>query len=186
MAHIQCFLDRRSYEIDITISDKNRDSVFNWDQCCFRSMPTMRVYFIPELHLIHPNWFSLFQKIAKNITLKSIRKSNAYFYKMLNIRRQVPTQLNEKIIPNDSEYLFYEQIRTMKLKVTYLHTCLHIIPVKRLIGRLTSECLVRSVDLFVLVQLYYAVKYCVNNLWTICPFVSHEIRFSRSNLGFNL
>ena len=53
-------------------------------------------------------------------------------------------------------------------------------------GRLTSERLVRNVHLFVSVQLHYAVKYCVNNLWTMCLFVSHEIRFSRSNLGFNL
>ena len=64
--------------------------------------------------------------------------------------------------------------------------CIFYKPVKRLIGRLTSECLVRSVDLFVSVQLHYAVKYCVNKLWTMCLFVSNEIRFSRSNLGSNL
>ena len=46
--------------------------------------------------------------------------------------------------------------------------------------------MVRNVHLFVSVQLHYAVKYCVNNLWTMCLFVSHEIRFRRSNLGFNL
>ena len=51
---------------------------------------------------------------------------------------------------------------------------------------MTSECLVGSVHLFVLVQLHYAVKYCVNKLWTMCLFVSNEIRFSRSNLGSNL
>ena len=56
------------------------------------------------------------------------------------------------------------------------------IPIKRLIGRLTSERLVRSVHLFVSVQLHYAVKYCVNKLWTMCLFVSNEICFSRSTL----
>ena len=64
--------------------------------------------------------------------------------------------------------------------------CLFCQPVKRLIGRLTSERLVRSVYLFVSVQLHYGVKYCVNKLWTMCLYVSNEIRFSRSNLGSNL
>ena len=36
------------------------------------------------------------------------------------------------------------------------------LPVKRLIGRLTSERLVRSVNLFVSVQLHFVVNYCVN------------------------
>ena len=40
-----------------------------------------------------------------------------------------------------------------------------------------------SVHLFVSMQLHYGVKYCVNKLWTMCLYVSNEIRFSRSNLG---
>ena len=47
-------------------------------------------------------------------------------------------------------------------------------PVKRLIGRLTSERLVRSVHLFVSVQLHYGVKYCVNKLWTMCLWNSFQ------------
>ena len=46
--------------------------------------------------------------------------------------------------------------------------------------------MVRSVHLFVSVQLHYAVKYCVNKLCTMYLFVSNEIRFSHSNLGSNL
>ena len=60
------------------------------------------------------------------------------------------------------------------------------IPIKRLIGRLTSERLVRTVYFFVSVQLHYGVKCCVNKLWTMCLYVSNEIRFRRSNLGSNL
>ena len=61
-----------------------------------------------------------------------------------------------------------------------------VLSVKHLIGRLTSERLVRSVNLFVSVQFYYAVNYCANQLWTMRLFDSNDIRFSRSNLGSNL
>ena len=34
--------------------------------------------------------------------------------------------------------------------------------------------------------MHYAVNYCVNELWTMCLFVSNDVRFSRSNIGSNL
>ena len=53
------------------------------------------------------------------------------------------------------------------------------LPVKRLIWRLTSERLVRSVQLFV--SVHYAVKYFYKSR-TMCLFVSNEVRFSCCNL----